>query len=106
IQVSFNLSPHPSYTMMYALSLSQSHSVKSHKDLVHFETAYVVKLHRVARLSPSQPVFTFTHPNYSTKKSNHRYKKLQFEISRDTGSAMVHGMWFQSFGNLTFMLYM
>ncbi|CAK9175756.1 unnamed protein product, partial [Ilex paraguariensis] len=66
--------------------------VKSHKDLVHFETAYVVKLHRVARLSPSQPVFTFTHPNYSTKKSNHRYKKLQFEISRDTGSAMVHGM--------------
>ncbi|KAE9460299.1 hypothetical protein C3L33_07791, partial [Rhododendron williamsianum] len=34
--------------------------VKSHKDLVHFETAYVVKLHRVARLAPSQPVsFSF-----------------------------------------------
>lgn len=30
--------------------------VKSHKDLAHFETAYVVKLHRVARLAPSQPV--------------------------------------------------
>lgn len=30
--------------------------VKSHKDLVHFETAYVVKLHNVARLAPSQPV--------------------------------------------------
>ncbi|KAM7490699.1 hypothetical protein LguiA_033620 [Lonicera macranthoides] len=65
--------------------------VKSHKDLVHFETAYVVKLHRVARLAPSQPVFTFTHPDYSVKKSNQRYKKLYFEIPRDTGSAMVHG---------------
>lgn len=30
--------------------------VKSHKDLVHFETAYVVKLHSVARLTPTQPV--------------------------------------------------
>ncbi|KAI5586964.1 hypothetical protein BDE02_06G246900 [Populus trichocarpa] len=65
--------------------------VKSHKDLVHFETAYVVKLHNVARLAPSQTVFTFTHPDYSTKKSNQRYKRLQFEIPCDTGSAMVHG---------------
>ncbi|XP_010247166.1 PREDICTED: protein arginine N-methyltransferase 1.5 [Nelumbo nucifera] len=66
--------------------------VKSHKDLVHFETAYVVKLHSVARLAPSQPVFTFTHPNYSTNKNNQRYKKLRFEIPADTGSAMVHGL--------------
>ncbi|XVE71417.1 hypothetical protein DITRI_Ditri10aG0148500 [Diplodiscus trichospermus] len=65
--------------------------VKSHKDLVHFETAYVVKLHSVAKLAPSQSVFTFNHPNYSTKKSNQRYKKLQFVIPRDTGSAVVHG---------------
>lgn len=65
--------------------------VKSHKDLAHFETAYVVKLHRVARLAPSQPVFTFTHPEYSDNKSNERYKKLHFEIPADTGSAMVHG---------------
>ncbi|KAJ8472242.1 hypothetical protein OPV22_026585 [Ensete ventricosum] len=64
--------------------------VKSHKDLAHFETAYVVKLHRVARLAPSQPVFTFTHPEYS-KKSNERYKKLCFEIPLDSGSAVVHG---------------
>ncbi|CAL9769363.1 unnamed protein product [Musa acuminata subsp. burmannicoides] len=64
--------------------------VKSHKDLAHFETAYVVKLHRVARLAPSQPVFTFTHPEYS-KKSNERYKKLCFEIPSDSGSAVVHG---------------
>ncbi|KAL9400588.1 hypothetical protein Peur_009549 [Populus x canadensis] len=59
--------------------------VKSHKDLVHFETAYVVKLPDVARLAPSQ---TITQP---TKKSNQRYKRLQFEIPCDTGSAMVHG---------------
>ncbi|KAK3212958.1 hypothetical protein Dsin_017664 [Dipteronia sinensis] len=65
--------------------------VKSHKDLVHFETAYVVKLHSVAKLAPSQPVFTFTHPNFSRKKSNQRYKKLRFEIPSDTGSAIVHG---------------
>ncbi|KAF6156699.1 hypothetical protein GIB67_024025, partial [Kingdonia uniflora] len=65
--------------------------VKSHNDLVQFETAYVVKLHSVAKLSPSQPVFTFSHPEHSTKKSNQRYKKLRFEIPSDTGSAMVHG---------------
>ncbi|WOL06508.1 protein arginine N-methyltransferase 5 [Canna indica] len=64
--------------------------VKSHKDLAHFETAYVVKLHRIARLAPSQPVFTFAHPEYS-KKGNERYKKLLFEIPPDSGSALVHG---------------
>lgn len=65
--------------------------IKSHKDLVHFETAYVVKLHRIARLTSPQPVFTFNHPEHSTTKSNHRYKKLRFEIPTDTGSALVHG---------------
>lgn len=30
--------------------------VKSHKDLVHFETAYVVKLHSIAKLAPTKPV--------------------------------------------------
>ncbi|XP_052211618.1 protein arginine N-methyltransferase 1.5 isoform X2 [Diospyros lotus] len=65
--------------------------VKSYKDLVHFETAYVVKLHHVARLAPTQPVFTFTHPDNSTTKCNQRYKKIQFEIPHDTGAVMVHG---------------
>ncbi|PHT95895.1 Protein arginine N-methyltransferase 5 [Capsicum annuum] len=65
--------------------------IKSHKDLLHFETAYVVKLHRVARLTSPQPVFTFNHPEDLTKKSNHRYKKLRFEMPTDTGSALVHG---------------
>ncbi|XP_047327783.1 protein arginine N-methyltransferase 1.5 [Impatiens glandulifera] len=66
--------------------------VKLHKDLAHFETAYVVKLHRVARLAPTKPVFTFDHPNISTNKSNQRYIKLRFEIPPDTGSALVHGL--------------
>ncbi|GAB2213503.1 hypothetical protein Drorol1_Dr00017807 [Drosera rotundifolia] len=29
--------------------------VKSHNDLMHFETAYVVKMHSIARLAPCQP---------------------------------------------------
>lgn len=65
--------------------------VKAHKDVAHFETAYVVKLHNVARLSPPQPVFTFTHPNRTSEGSNQRYKKLVFEIPNDTGAALVHG---------------
>ncbi|KAF3549219.1 hypothetical protein DY000_02010207 [Brassica cretica] len=65
--------------------------VKAHKDLAHFETPYVVKLHSVARLAPSQPVFTFAHPNFSTKANNQRYKKLRFNLPSDAGSALVHG---------------
>ncbi|KAK1368601.1 hypothetical protein POM88_034693 [Heracleum sosnowskyi] len=65
--------------------------IKSQKDLVHFETIFVVKLHRVARLALSKPVFTFVHPEYSTDNSNQRYKKLQFGLPSDTGSAIVHG---------------
>lgn len=65
--------------------------VKSHKDIAHFETAYVVKLHSIARLAPTQPVFTFTHPNFSPKRDNRRYKKLLFKLPADTGSALVHG---------------
>lgn len=34
--------------------------VKAHKDLVHFETAYVVKIHNAARLAPCQPVRFFS----------------------------------------------
>ncbi|KAJ3698660.1 hypothetical protein LUZ61_002365 [Rhynchospora tenuis] len=65
--------------------------VKTYKDIAHFETAYVVKLHRVARLAPPQPVFTFSHPNLSPKIDNQRYKKLQFQMPSDTGSALIHG---------------
>ncbi|KAJ1420140.1 S-adenosyl-L-methionine-dependent methyltransferase [Sesbania bispinosa] len=82
-----------SYTsFLQPVTASKLHNdVKAHKDLVHFETAYVVKIHNAARLAPSQPVFTFTHPKHSDKESNQRYKKLYFVIPNDTGSAMVHG---------------
>ncbi|KAL1346776.1 hypothetical protein HN51_020327 [Arachis hypogaea] len=82
-----------SYTsFLQPVTASKLHNdIKAHKDLVHFETAYVVKIHNVARLAPTQPVFTFTHPKHSDKESNQRYKKLQFVIPNDTGSAMVHG---------------
>lgn len=65
--------------------------VKSYNDRAHFETAYVVKIHSVAKLAPPQPVFTFEHPNVSAKPDNRRYKKLVFELPSDTGSALVHG---------------
>ncbi|KAL0687219.1 hypothetical protein Bca4012_086896 [Brassica carinata] len=62
--------------------------VKAHKDLAHFETAYVVKLHSVAKLAPSQSV-CLSLP--SAKANNQRYKKLHFNLPSDAGSALVHG---------------
>ncbi|KAJ1385252.1 PRMT5, oligomerization domain, partial [Sesbania bispinosa] len=66
--------------------------IKIRKDILHSDTACIVKLHNVAQLAPSQQVFTFTHPKRFEKASNQRYKKLQFVIPNDTGSAMVHGI--------------
>ncbi|KAJ4826228.1 hypothetical protein Tsubulata_048322 [Turnera subulata] len=65
--------------------------VKSHNDVAHFEAAYTVELHNIARLAPPQPLFTFNHLDYSAKKSNERYKKLCFKMPSDAGSALVHG---------------
>ncbi|KAL0726587.1 hypothetical protein Bca4012_022680 [Brassica carinata] len=76
---------------IFSLDFYTNWQVKAHKDLAHFETAYVVKLHSVANLAPSQSVFTFTHPNFSTKANNQRYKKLRFNLPSDAGSALVHG---------------
>ncbi|KAL6888530.1 hypothetical protein ACP4OV_009556 [Aristida adscensionis] len=82
-----------SYTsFIQPITASKLHNdIKAHKDIAHFETAYVVKLHRIATLAPTQPVFTFTHPNYSPNASNQRYIKLQFEMPEETGSCLVHG---------------
>ncbi|KAM3239849.1 hypothetical protein ACQJBY_053503 [Aegilops geniculata] len=82
-----------SYTsFIQPVTASKLHNdIKAHKDIAHFETAYVVKLHRVARLAPPQEVFSFAHPNFSPKATNQRYTKLQFELPQDTGSCLVHG---------------
>ncbi|KAI5061937.1 hypothetical protein GOP47_0022476 [Adiantum capillus-veneris] len=79
------------YTSFIApITASKLHKdVKSYNDLAHFETAYVVKLHSVARLASPQPVFTFRHPK--SKGDNKRFKKLIFEFPEDMGSALVHG---------------
>ncbi|AQK68356.1 Protein arginine N-methyltransferase 5 [Zea mays] len=82
-----------SYTsFIQPITASKLHDdIKAHKDIAHFETAYVVKLHRIATLAPPQQVFTFTHPNFSPNASNQRYTKLQFEMLPDMGSCLVHG---------------
>ncbi|TVU33485.1 hypothetical protein EJB05_25307 [Eragrostis curvula] len=82
-----------SYTsFIQPITASKLHNdIKAHKDIAHFETSYVVKLHRIAPLSPPQPVFTFNHPNYTPNASNQRYTKLQFDMPPDMGSCLVHG---------------
>ncbi|XP_027332888.1 protein arginine N-methyltransferase 1.5-like [Abrus precatorius] len=66
--------------------------IKAEKDILRFESAFIVKLLNVTQLAPSQPVFTFTHPkHHSDKESNSRHKKLLFFIPDDRESVMVHG---------------
>jgi protein arginine N-methyltransferase 5 len=66
-------------------------AVKAKEQILAFETAFITKMHNVARLAPCQPLFTFTHPKRSVKESNQRYRKLQFVIPEDPESTMVHG---------------
>lgn len=49
-----------------AISAHASNEVK------HFETPYVVKLHRVALLADALPVFRFDHPNRDACIDNNR----------------------------------
>ena len=65
--------------------------VKNYKDLEHFETPFVVKFHRHYLLAPTQPVFTFEHPNWSDPIDNARYARLVFERPADAGGAALHG---------------
>ncbi|RXH72535.1 hypothetical protein DVH24_012219 [Malus domestica] len=79
--------------------------VKSHKDIAHFETAYVVKLHNIARLALPQPVsffhwtdsvFTFDHSNRSTDKSNNRFPiffPLRTPITLSPGASLELHFW-------------
>ncbi|KAK8387035.1 hypothetical protein O3P69_018003 [Scylla paramamosain] len=64
--------------------------------LAHFETPYVVYLHNKKELAPSQPLFTFSHPNKAKVIDNTRYKSLQFQITEDN---VVHGFggYFEAF---------
>ena len=88
-----------------AISAHASNEVK------HFETPYVVKLHRVALLADALPVFRFDHPNRDACIDNNRcvavqgvmrcttadspsicrYIALRFERGPDTPGALLHG---------------
>jgi hypothetical protein len=50
---------------------------QAYNDVAHFETPYVVKLHRVAPLAPAQPVFVFEHPNTAAEIDNSRYAQFR-----------------------------
>lgn len=66
--------------------------IQAYGDLEHLETPYVVKLHRFTPLAPTQPVFTFEHPNGSgPAPDNSRGINLQFE-RRGAPAAICHGL--------------
>jgi protein arginine N-methyltransferase 5 len=62
--------------------------VKSYKDLTHFETAYVVRIHNIHQLAEAQECFTFVHPNNEKPIDNSRYKSMKFKVPFST---TLHG---------------
>ena len=64
--------------------------MQAYDDLKHFETPYVVKLHRFTALSETQEVFTFRHPNFSGVIDNSRSCSLTFE-RHNAPAAVCHG---------------
>lgn len=61
-----------------------------YNDLEHFETPYVVKLHRFTALAETQPVFTFEHPNRAAAVENNRAARLCFDRT-GRSAAVCHG---------------
>jgi protein arginine N-methyltransferase 5 len=56
---------HPSSYTSTIAPLSSSrlwNEVRGMRDIKHFETHYVVKIHNAFQMSPAQPCFTFDHP--------------------------------------------
>ncbi|KAG5898200.1 hypothetical protein JTB14_005580 [Gonioctena quinquepunctata] len=47
-----------------------------------YETPYVVHLANYYQIAPPQELFTFTHPNWSEKPNNQRFKKLKFQCDQ------------------------
>jgi len=79
-----------SYTSYIAPIASSKlwNEVKNWKDLKHFETPYVVKLHNINQLAEAKQCFYFEHPNKDEVIDNTRYTKLKFDV---TGSSTIHG---------------
>ena len=66
-------------------------NLQGYNDLEHYETPYVVKMHRFTPLSPPQPVFSFHHPTEDPRPDNTRSISLTFP--RDgLPEALCHGL--------------
>ncbi|KAI9495723.1 PRMT5 arginine-N-methyltransferase-domain-containing protein [Zychaea mexicana] len=87
-----------SYTA-YVTPLSSSklyNEVAAYKDLVHFETPYVVMFQQVCELAPSKPVWTFEHPNKAIDDDpqnnlhNTRYSQAKFQLADQ--DMIMHGV--------------
>jgi len=75
----------------YVAPLSSSklwNEVRNFRDLAHFETPYVVKVHNAFEMAPTQPCMYFAHPNAEAAPDNSRYKKLTFTVEL---GAELHG---------------
>ncbi|KAI9323662.1 PRMT5 arginine-N-methyltransferase-domain-containing protein [Dichotomocladium elegans] len=89
-----------SYTAYIAPLASSKlyNEVASYKDLVHFETPYVVMFQQACELAPSKAVWTFEHPNPAIPKGenptsnlhNVRYSRIQFEMESE--DMVMHGL--------------
>lgn len=64
--------------------------LQAYDDLKHFETPYVVKLHRYTPLSETQEVFSFRHPNFSAMIDNSRSCTMTFS-RQNSPAAVCHG---------------
>lgn len=62
--------------------------MRNFKDLSHFETFYVVKIHNAFQMAESKPCFYFAHPNPERSPDNARYTPLEFDVPV---GATLHG---------------
>ena len=80
--------------------------MQAYNDREHFETPYVVKMHKFTALSGTQEVFTFKHPNRDICIDNSRSCLLEFERLHQP-AAICHGFagYFdaQLYGKVTFL---
>jgi protein arginine N-methyltransferase 5 len=73
-------------------------SVSSYKDIIHFETSYVVKFNKVCEISEPKPIWSFHHPNWNIDTNpgsvnfnlhNDRYNFVEFTIPENM---TIHGI--------------
>ncbi|TMW67142.1 hypothetical protein Poli38472_012258 [Pythium oligandrum] len=79
------------YTSFMAPIMSSKlwNDVKALDGLKHFETPYVVRLHNIYSIAPSQPCFVFEHPKFDIPRiDNRRFLEMTFTAEE---SAVVHG---------------